>query len=87
MHQIFEFYKNQNHPEIISYHKPLARQFDEVKCTKHKSWWFVVKNKFEITLVFSRHKILPQNLIQTSLYIQRISSYIPSFENLLHTSI
>jgi hypothetical protein len=74
MHQIFGFYKNQNNPEIISYHKPLARQFDEVKCPKHKSWWFVVRNNLGIVSVFSNQ------------LIQRISSYIPSFENLLHIS-
>ena len=64
----FWFCRNQNNLEIISYYKPLARQFDKVKCPKHKNQWFVVRNNFGIVLVFRKPKILPQDLIQTSLY-------------------
>jgi hypothetical protein len=34
--------------KIIFYYKPLVRKFEEVKCQKHKNWWFVVKSYFGI---------------------------------------
>ena len=62
----FCFGTNQNSPEINYYCKPLARQFDEVQCLKHKNWWFVVRNNFGIVLVFARTKNLPQDFILSS---------------------
>ena len=62
------FTKNENNPSVISYYKPLKRQYDKVKRPKHKNWWFLVTNNFRIVFVFAKPKNWPNNLIQTSLH-------------------